>query len=159
MHFIQVRLTKNRELFGHLYVVEEPDTLILVCRCLGKADNESAKAAENPTRNPLWGNGDTPTGRYGLGIPRQKLATKENLHSYGPHPCLPLTPISGQARQAAQNGREGLMIHGGDFGANGQLRPTHGCLRLSNADQKVLVDLIYKLGGAKAISHVDIVEV
>jgi hypothetical protein len=31
------------------------------------------------------------------------------------------------------------MIHGGELGAGGRLRPTHGCIRLSDADLAALI--------------------
>ncbi len=37
------------------------------------------------------------------------------------------------------------MIHGGDPSASGGLRPTHGCVRLANADLKSLLDAITML--------------
>ncbi|MNF04031.1 hypothetical protein D3C80_2034570 [compost metagenome] len=45
------------------------------------------------------------------------------------------------------------MIHGGDPASTGAvsypLRPTYGCVRVSNANQKALIQTIADLGGGK----------
>lgn len=43
---------------------------------------------------------------------------------------------------ASDVGRTGLLIHGGDSGPNGKLRPTNGCIRLSNSVMQELVNAI-----------------
>ena len=55
-----------------------------------------------------------------------------------------MDPYAGQALQAKRNGRTGLWVHGGDpTGMNGQfLRVTLGCIRVTNADQLKLSELI-----------------
>jgi L,D-transpeptidase catalytic domain len=80
--------------------------------------------------------GNTPTGTY-QGV---SLENKPNQQSYGPV-ALRLKAISGDALIAHDSfGRDGLLIHGGSPGGpnywrgSGQLRATHGCLRLSNDD-------------------------
>jgi hypothetical protein len=65
-----------------------------------------------------------------------------DLHTYGAFPSLLLDPQSGEALIAKQNGREGLMIHGGAPSSTGGLRPTHGCIRLSEENQKALTGLL-----------------
>ncbi len=106
-------------------------------QCYGKADNAQAIAAGNPTRDPLHTDGDFPLGQYSCTLVLPTTAEIEDytfLREYGPYGYIELTAISGDALTAAKNGREGLRVHSGDPSASGGLRPTHGCLRLSNAD-------------------------
>ena len=56
-----------------------------------------------------------------------------------------LDPVSGQAKIPKQNGRFGLLIHGGDLNAAGKLRPTFGCVRVFNND---LADLLQAIRAA-----------
>jgi lipoprotein-anchoring transpeptidase ErfK/SrfK len=65
---------------------------------------------------------------------------------YGPHGFIELTPTSGDALTAAKNGRYGLRIHSGAKNQFGALRPTHGCLRLSDEDFLALRQAIEALG-------------
>ncbi len=113
------------------------------CACLGKSDNKAAVAAGNPTRDPLKGYGDIPTGTYRARV----IVANVNKKSFGPHERLDLTPVSGNALQAFKNGRAGLQVHGGDTNTAGGLRATHGCLRLSNEDQAKLIALVKEAGG------------
>jgi lipoprotein-anchoring transpeptidase ErfK/SrfK len=61
---------------------------------------------------------------------------------YGPHGWITLNPVAGQALEAKRNGRFGLLIHGGAPGAGGALRPTFGCLRLTNGDMRGLMEIV-----------------
>jgi lipoprotein-anchoring transpeptidase ErfK/SrfK len=107
------------------------------CPVLGLADQHDATEAGNPSRNPLAHNGDTPTGTYQADL----MSTPQlPVHSYGIYPPIRLTPCAGDALKAAEAGRSGLLIHGGAPSATGGLRPTHGCLRVSDADLKGLRD-------------------
>jgi lipoprotein-anchoring transpeptidase ErfK/SrfK len=82
--------------------------------------------------------GDIPTGEYTGYV----TVPGKPERSYGPYRRIALDPITGDAFEAKRNGRYGLMIHGGDLSSKGALRPTHGCLRLSNADMLELLRLI-----------------
>lgn len=137
---IEVKLSQGRQFPGTLALRDAAGALLFgPVPCFGKADNFSAQQHGNPTRDPLRPYGDTPLGTY---IARRALPG-DNLRSYGPHDRISLWPIEGQALRAAQDGdpavlddghRSGLMIHGGAPASGGGLRPTHGCLRLSNDD-------------------------
>lgn len=109
---------------------------IYTCPCLGKADPAGGAAHGNPQCDPLLPYGDTPAGTY-------EVVTGVRLdppRSYGTSPVLALLPTSGQALQAATRGkRSGLLIHSGDPAADGTLRVTHGCLRVSAIDHARLV--------------------
>jgi hypothetical protein len=118
-------------------------------QCYGKADNEQAIAAGNPNRDPLHTDGDFPLGEYTCRLAIPTAAEIEDavfLREYGPYGYIELTPVSGDALTAAKNGRAGLRVHSGASNAFGGLRPTHGCLRVSNADFNALRAAIESLG-------------
>lgn len=111
-------------------------------RVLGKADGRTAKKRNNPNRSRILQYGDTPTGGYRVtGAFKVGDGTVYAKKSYGIHGALRLDPVDGEAKQAKEIGdRTGLLIHSGDLGAQNRLRPTNGCLRLSNDDMKKLLD-------------------
>jgi|GEM_PF-1473080 len=111
-------------------------------RVLGKADGQTASAKNNPTRSRVLPYGDTPNGRYNVtGAFKVGDGTTYPKKSYGIHGALRLEPVDGEAKQAKDIGkRTGLLIHSGDVGVQNRLRPTNGCLRLSNDDMKALLD-------------------
>jgi hypothetical protein len=121
------------------------------CACYCKADNAAAVDAGNPSRDPLLEDGDTPTGRY--------LAVVDGVrfpeHSYGPHPVIVLTAVSGDALDSK---RTGLLVHSGPLNAVGALRPTHGCIRDADDDQAELVRRMQLQGGRGVLEVVEITE-
>lgn len=133
---IQVRLPRDRRQLGTLTLLDADGEIVFgPVPCLGKADNVVAARALNPRRDPLRAMGDTPTGSY-----RAMLAGPlSGAHMFGPHRVVRLEPTAGAALVAHQNGRRGLLIHGGAPGAGGALRPTYGCIRLADAHQSELV--------------------
>lgn len=146
---ITIRFPADRTQLGVLTVEGSQFT----CVCYGKSDNAAAQKRGNPTRNPLLPFGDTPLGTYRATVGK---AYAWQARSYGPHPVIRLEPTGGDALKAAANKRSGLLIHGGDRNASGKLRPTHGCVRLGNEDQKMLLGLLWA-SGEKA-HDVEIVE-
>lgn len=148
---IEVVLSKARTFPGTLSAfIDAPGTSTVLgpMACLGKADNYAATQHQNPTRDPLRAYGNTPTGQYRCTLEPAAPSDPGDLRSYGPNKRILLTPTGGQALRAANAGdpgepddghRAGLMIHGGAPGDRGGLRPTHGCLRLSNDDMAALV--------------------
>ncbi|HEV2687303.1 MAG TPA: L,D-transpeptidase [Bryobacteraceae bacterium] len=140
---IQVALHKDRTVPGSFQVLADADSTVLFgpVPCLGKADNQDAAQHQNPTRDPKRPFGDTPTGGYNVAAIVSHQG-ETDLHTYGAFPSLLLDPQSGDALTAKQNGREGIMIHGGAPSATGGLRPTHGCIRLSEASQQGLTGLV-----------------
>jgi hypothetical protein len=112
--------------------------------CLGLADQATATAHNNPSRDPLFPFGDTPLGLYGVTV----IPASSNTHSYGPNQRLLLTPISGPCVVAEdpQHMRDGLLNHGGDpnpaYTFWDSLRPTFGCVRLSNDNMAAAVQAI-----------------
>lgn len=126
---ISVSLPQNRKKVGTIRCGE------LVAACYGKSDQAAATRVGNSTRDPLQKNGDTPTGTYKAEVGGKLVPSR----SYGKNPIIRLIPQSGDAVLAARNGRKGLLIHGGESGEAGQLRPTHGCIRVSEETQAALV--------------------
>ncbi|WP_319529858.1 L,D-transpeptidase [uncultured Cohaesibacter sp.] len=109
----------------------------------GKADNARAAKNGNRDRDPLIQWGDTPDGTYDV---PEIVRTGENTvyvqRSYGPDAMLPIEPVDGPALQAKMNGRTGLYIHSGDLADSGGLRPTYGCVRLSDDDMRSLLEAL-----------------
>ena len=94
-------------------------------------------------------NGNTPTGEYK--VTKAVPTGAWNQSSYGPSGALRLEPKSGNAQVAEDAiGRDGLLIHGGSPGATGywrgagELRATHGCVRLGNEDMRTLVETLFE---------------
>lgn len=149
-----VDLKTNRLKTGLLSVVEDGQTVLGPYVCLGKSDNAAAAKEGNPTRNPLFRNGDMPTGEW---LITRVITTATNglpIASYGPHGALDLQPFSGQCVQAYKNGRSGIWIHSGNLNAAGKLRPTYGCVRLHNDD---MLQLINKLAPVLSIEKVRLI--
>lgn len=141
---IRVSLPAERTRYGNLLVSDDAGTTLAgPFDCYGKADNLSAKAKGNPTRDPTKSFGDTPTGKY-RGFINDIARTPSNDKTYGPQAVITLDPQSGQAKVAKENGRFGLLIHGGDLNAAGRLRPTFGCVRVANGDMKAILAAIPK---------------
>jgi hypothetical protein len=154
---IEITLPKDRTLPGKLQAFDDGDLLILDgIGCLGKSDNATAKLHGNPDRITTRPFGDTPTGEYRVVQLVAHLHSESEIHTYGTFPSVLLDPLSGDALAAKQNGRTGLMIHGGVPGGGGRLRPTFGCIRIAENDERDLVALI--VNSALALSRVRIGE-
>ncbi len=112
--------------------------------CLGKADDNMARQKGNPKRDRLRPFGDTPLGTWTVrvGVRRREIDT------YGPAMVLMLWPTGGEAMKAyaSPNRRNGIWIHGGLLNAAGGLRPTYGCLRVSNTTMVELHKFIARFG-------------
>lgn len=84
--------------------------------------------------------------------------------SYGPYKVIMLTPVSGDIKDFTN--RSGIWIHGGDpcsypSASWYPLRPTYGCIRVSNADQLSLqthIETLIANSNHKAQGTVSIVE-
>jgi hypothetical protein len=140
---IEISLFKDRTLPGTLQAFNDDEEQVIgPVKCLGKADNATAKLHGNPDRTTTQPFGDTPTGGYRV----VQLVTHPNneteIHTYGAYPSVLLDPVSGDALTAKDNGRSGLMIHGGAPGTGGKLRPTFGCIRVAEDDERDLAALI-----------------
>lgn len=126
---INSSLPADRWKAGSLTVTDDAETVLLgPVPARGKADGQIAAAHGNPARDPEKVDGDHPTGVYRVVLVQHDKAP---VHSYGPFFLL-LDPIGGDALIAKTHGRAGLAIHGGDPAADGSLRATEGCLRVTN---------------------------
>ncbi len=148
MPSIVVLVPADRTRLGELRLLDDAEQVVfgpVPCYC--KADNASAAKHGNPTRDPERSHGDTPLGGYNAFVSTPPAVFGPDYRKkYGPNPFIVLDPQSGQALRAKQNGRHGLLIHGGDLNAQGKLRPTFGCVRLFNAD---MAQLLAKLPAAR----------
>ena len=144
MPTIAISLPNDRTKIGTLQLVADDGTLIAgPFDAYGKADGQAAKNNANPSRNSLLPFGDTPTGTYMVpGLEATGDGTTRSTHSYGPNGAIRLNPTGGDAATAAIAGRQFLLIHGGDLNPARQLRPTNGCVRLSDADMVALLNAI-----------------
>lgn len=129
--FIGVSLPVNRNYKGTLTLYDASGNAVRSFECLGR----SASNASMYTTN-----GNTPTGSYSGYL----AGPSSNTYSYGPYKYINMT---GTAGVIIDSGRSGIWIHGGDPETNSSLswyplRPTNGCVRVSNANQKYLQDTI-----------------
>jgi hypothetical protein len=149
---IVVSLSSNRDKLGQLTYYDLTGLAVgNPYWVLGRADRGYAKVkGDNPTADPLKRYGNTPTGIYSVTgiLPTGDGTQLTPTHSYGPNGALNLLPKSGQALQAATSGqRTGLLVHGGDLFPNATLlRPTHGCIRMSNDDIAALITAMTNSG-------------
>lgn len=162
---LRVLLPRDRLKLGTIELLKSADLasgfpwqqVIPPIKCYGKADSQAAAGAGNPKRDPLRLYGDFPLGEYScrlvLVAPPDKLSVAFK-REYGPYGFIELTPTAGDALTAAKNGRYGLRVHAGDATPLGTLRPTHGCLRISDADFLALRQAIEDLGTLEAFDLV-----
>lgn len=138
---IEINLPENRDYKGTLKMYAN-GSLVRTFDCLGRG-------SECPDHTEWWNtNGDTPIGSYDGTLVGP--SDEEDYGSYGPYRRISLDPIGGHALEAEEAGRTGFMIHGGDPATSGTwkpLRPTHGCIRVSNSDQQTIAELVSTYGG------------
>ena len=141
-----VKLEKDRTLVGGIYLYRDSGVMEVFYSALGKAAMDDAATNGNPGALSIYPYGDTPTGIYDvIGIaPTGQGTPYANIHSYGTAGVFKLDPAAGDAAAAKQNGRTGLLVHGGDPGSTSLLRRTNGCIRMMNSE---LADLISHVHG------------
>src|SRR6185437_7471773 len=143
---LDVLLRRNRNLNGVLRI-EVDGTPVREFMVLGRGSRGGGDTQ-------FLENGNTPTGEYDGNT---FLSTEgQSQRSYGRWGKMVLKPLSGNALIAQDLfHRRELRIHGGDLGTwygtgshakSNQLRPTHGCLRLSNADMRQLYEALMDAG-------------
>lgn len=139
---LHVAVARNRYFLGTatLFVARSDERVVAhaIGECLARADRGMASRHGNPNADPLRPYGHLPTGTYAVTL---STARRQPVRSYGPHPVLVLDPVAGDALTAKENGRWGLLVHGGALSTARTLRPTYGCLRFSNRAQALLVSL------------------
>ena len=142
-----IQLPADRTGFGTLRLIGNGGSTVAgPFRALGRADRKTAAAKGNPTGDPLKPYGDTPCGTFNLiDIVQTAEGTRIDVSKYGRHGAIRLRPAEGQAARAGRAGRTGLMIHGGEASPGGDLRPTNGCVRLSDDDMRLLLEAIARV--------------
>lgn len=135
---INVLLHADRFMPGRLRYYSAGQQLIFACDCLARSAGILDKLTGAVRRDPLQYRGDTPTGIYALTFISRLARPPRGIGGL----WIGLDPVSGQALRAEQLGRKGLGIHAGR--GNGALRPTHGCIRLRDADMQALADAVGK---------------
>lgn len=151
---ITVKLPMNRELLGELVVVDKFNNSILSTYCLGLSDESFAASFNNATKNPFKQGGNTPYGGYKCTIDLFKNPTEQQIHSYGPYGLIHLNAVSGDAlvacgpldKQTGFGGRSGICLHSGVLNSlyiqwKG-LRETHGCIRIADFAQLIILNAI-----------------
>lgn len=136
---LRALLPRNRWNSGRLWVETSAGAILAgPWPCRGKADGQIALLHGNPSRDPTKPYGDHPTGTYKVSA---LIHNKPPVRSYGPCFIL-LDPVGGEALMAEEAQRLGLAIHGGDLTAEGTLRATEGCLRVTNTTATILAGLV-----------------
>ncbi|MET1174540.1 L,D-transpeptidase [Paenibacillus amylolyticus] len=148
---IVAKFPSNRETQGTLEVLNSMNKPIFgPVPALGRGTNDKETNGDNHNNWKLI-NADTPTGEYETSID----AANPDVSTYGPYKLVRLDPaISGDAKIAQDLGRKGFLIHGGDLETNTSrtwypLRPTLGCIRISNENQQKLIEAIEASGGGR----------
>lgn len=131
---ITVSLPSNRNNKGTLTLYNCSGTSISSFECLGRSVSNGSMTVTN---------GNTPTGTYTGYLYGPASPTS----SYGPYKVVNMTGVSGVI---VSSGRSGIWIHGGDAATDTSdtwypLRPTHGCVRISNSNQSTLQTKIENL--------------
>lgn len=144
--YIDVIVPKNRMNQGVLVVFDNTGILFKTY-CLCRGNHRDRVRSSKKEKNS---NGDTPTG---LAKVRHNPKAHNGDVRYGNHGMLYLDGVDGEFKTATDNGRNGIAIHAGHTrkengkGADeelkdiGKLMPTHGCVRVYNAEMKKLDEL------------------
>jgi hypothetical protein len=142
MATIIITLKADRKSVGKLFLYKKNGDLMFSAPSLGRADENIASNHGNPLALSTKLYGHTPTGVYQSdnSVIPSGPNTPYNEDSYGAKGIIWLDPQSGVALTAKNNGRTGLAIHGGKPGSQGKLRPTNGCVRLSNPDMEQFIN-------------------
>jgi hypothetical protein len=138
---IEIRLPSDRNKVGTIVLRDSEGRVIAgPYPAIGRASPGFRPGQDpNPSRDPLQPYGHTPTGTYYFRdtVP-SGAGTKWNPESYGRSGVVRLWPRSGEANEAAENGRTGIHIHS-RANDNGVLKGTSGCVRVTEADMANLV--------------------
>lgn len=148
---IYAEFPAGRDKKGTLKLTDSSGTLIWgPANALGRGSNKP----ENDNNHSNWMKkfADIPTGEYETTVVDAKPGS-----IYGPHRRIWLNPaLNGNAKMAEDAGRDQIMIHGGDPAEDPNLpwyplRPTLGCIRLSDSDQQQLIEVIEQFGVERGI--------
>lgn len=152
-YHIMANFPTNRDNKGTLKMYNGSGALVFgPVEALGRGSNDPAN--NNDHTNWRLKNADVPTGVYQTTV----VAAGSSSYSFGPHKRVWMNQaVSGNALVAEQNGRSEIMVHGGDLATDSSLpwyplRPTYGCIRLSNTNQAALISAIASAGGTGKIT-------
>lgn len=145
MKKIHVWLPKNRLETGSLTLFWGRMEPYFSCPVRGKADNNEARKHKNKHRDVTLPYGDTPAGACEPAewIPISPRAREYKSFGQG---FLRLQGVSGAFKDAMDNGRTGMGLHGGageclELPGKLYLKATYGCLRVRDSDLNRLMDL------------------
>lgn len=132
--------------------ISADEPIVAPARCFADADSAAAAAHGNPTEDPTKPYGDHPFGLYSvIAVVWSESAIEQK--TYGPVRLL-LDPIAGDALIAKGNGRVGLCIHGGATNERGELRATHGCLRVDDDTAVALAEAVQtELSAGRSVGY------
>jgi len=122
---------------GTLQVIDRNGNVVLSVNVLGQGQG----------RDRLETNNDTPLGTYDIGDVNGNVFWGGSEDTFGPNPRMVLRPNSGEI---VDSGRDLIRVHGApneqtDANGNPVLRPTHGCLRVSNDDMELINNTLNSL--------------
>lgn len=145
---IRVKLPADRRKTGTLELVDPITGLAIYgpIPVLGRAARNTAQKHGNPSGDPTWPFGDTPTGTYRVPLVlKSGTGTSHPADIYGSAGVVVIEPTGGQAATAAANGRTGLLIHAGRQTPTptplpSHLKPTNGCIRVLESDLAGLIE-------------------
>ncbi len=160
MSKILVQLNPDRTQGGMLSIYDSSGSQVgYSLSVLGKAAVDTATAHGNPLADPILQFGDTPAGDYDFIALTDYTPPYTDTRKYGPNGVIKLDPNGGQALIAKNNGRTGILIHGGDLNPGGSLRRTNGCLRLRNDEYNYLKTQAINLSLTDPLTVVQVYEV
>lgn len=144
MSKIVIELPENRSGVGTLCLHDAQGVKITgPFKACGRADRKTATSEGNPSGDRLRPYGDTPLGSFAIiDFVKTGDGSQLDVANFGPHGAIRLRPVDGEAVRPEGVRRTGFMVHGGDLTTKGRLRPTTGCIRLSNVDMKALMEAI-----------------
>jgi hypothetical protein len=152
-YHIIANFPSNRDYKGTLKVYNDNGKLVFgPVEALGRGTNDPSNG--NDHTNWRLKNSDIPTGVAKTVV----YAKGSSDHSYGPYKRVWLNQaVSGNFLIAENNGRDEIMIHGGDPATSSSLtwyplRPTYGCIRLSNSDQRELIQVLEQNGSSGKVT-------
>lgn len=148
---VKVPRWPNRLLPGVVKVLGDDGKVLFSAPCLARSDSGKAASEGNKSRDPLHRFGDLPAGQY---LARVEPHAMLPQRTYGPHRPIRLLPRQGPAAIAARNGRDGLLQHGGVLSKAGKLRPTFGCVRVTDEAQFEILAILDAAGVTELPYHV-----